>query len=185
MNKLLRLEFCALLLAALCATALAAAVGQGAPQGAQGGGQGGYGPNRGGGFQGQYGGPGRGRGGRGRGSDEDLLPPPAKPSNLPAQDVKPIAGEQFYIIASVDQTKQELLLKRPTEVTTLIKTSDKTQFFDDTGHPLRLTDFRAGDTVWVASGKSASSEPVATRIRKGQMTVADLHKLYLDYAEIK
>jgi hypothetical protein len=142
------------------------------------------------------GGAGRGRGqgqghgqfGGGRGTGADLAPPPTAPSG-PAKPIPPIAGEQFFIIASVDQARQELLLKRPTEVTMLTKTSDKTTLLDDMGRTLTLADFRAGDTVWVAgAGLTATAtvpgEPTATRIRKGQMTVADLHRLYLDYAEI-
>jgi hypothetical protein len=146
----------------------------------------------------QNGGPGggfgRGRGqGRGqfggRGSSADFAPPPTNPTG-PAKPIPPMAGEQFFIIASVDQTRQELLLKRPTEVTLLMKTSDKTTFLDEMGRTMTLGDFRAGDTVWVAApGATASAggsaEPTATRVRKGQMTVADLHKMYLDYAEIK
>jgi len=92
-------------------------------------------------------------------------------------------GEQFFIIASLDQSKSEILLKRPDEVTELLNATPKTQYFDDNGKPLKLSDLRAGDTVWVTSSGGAS--PTAIRIRKGQMTVADLHRYYLDYPEIK
>jgi hypothetical protein len=49
---------------------------------------------------------------------------------------------------------------------------------------MNLSDFRAGDTVWVTSGKT-SDGAVALKVRKGQMTVADLHRYYLDFPEIK
>jgi hypothetical protein len=113
-----------------------------------------------------------------------LLAGIALASSVYAQGKKNSAGEQFSIVASVDQPKSQLLLKRPTEVTVLMKVTDKTQYLDENGKPLKLTDFRAGDTVWVISSGSAA-EPTAVRIRKGQMTVADLHRYFLDYPEIK
>ena len=100
-----------------------------------------------------------------------------------AQNKKTASGEEFFIVASVDQAKSQLLLKQPREVTTLMKVNDKTQYADDTGKPIHLSNFRAGDTVWVLSTNAA--EPTAIRIRKGQMTVADLHRYYLDYPAIK
>lgn len=93
------------------------------------------------------------------------------------------SGEQFYIIASLDQSKSEILLKRPDEVTLLLNATPKTQYFDETGKALKLSDLRAGDTVWVTS--TGGAQPTAVRIRKGQMTIAELHRYYLDYAEIK
>jgi hypothetical protein len=101
-----------------------------------------------------------------------------------AQSKKTAAGEEFFIVASVDQSKSQFLLKRPTEVTQMMKVSDKTQYLDDNGKALHLSDFRAGDTVWVISS-AGGAEPTAVRIRKGQMTLADLHRYYLDYPEIK
>jgi hypothetical protein len=100
-----------------------------------------------------------------------------------AQDKKTSAGESFFIVASVDQSKSQFLLKRPTEVTLLVTVNANTQYLDDSGKPLKSTDFRAGDTVWLTS--SGGGEPTAARIRKGQMTVAELHHDYLDYPEIK
>ncbi|HTW23983.1 MAG TPA: hypothetical protein VMD78_10310 [Candidatus Baltobacteraceae bacterium] len=92
-------------------------------------------------------------------------------------------GEQFFIIASLDQQKAEILLKRPDEVTELLNTTPKTQYLDENGKPLKLSDLRAGDTVWVTL--SGGANPTAIRVRKGQMTVADLHRYFLDYPEIK
>ena len=109
---------------------------------------------------------------------------PAVPASTKVETPKTNAkGEQFFIIASLDQSKSEILLKRPDEVTELLNTTPQTQFFDENGKPLKLSDLRAGDTVWVTS--TGGAHPTAVRIRKGQMTVADLHRYYLDYAEIK
>ncbi|HXA76306.1 MAG TPA: hypothetical protein VNV41_04165 [Candidatus Acidoferrales bacterium] len=112
-----------------------------------------------------------------------LAPAPARISGA-AQDKKTAAGESFFIVASVDQSKAQFLLKRPTEVTLLVKVDANTKYLDDSGQPLKSTDFRAGDTVWLTSS-GGGDEPTAVRIRKGEMTVADLHRYYLDYPEIK
>jgi len=93
-------------------------------------------------------------------------------------------GEQFFIVASVDLQKSQMLLKYPTEVTLLMHVDGTTKFADDSGTPLKLSDFRAGDTVWVSS-TSNKGDVTAVRVRKGRMNVADLHRYYLDYAEIK
>jgi hypothetical protein len=100
-----------------------------------------------------------------------------------AQDKKNSRGESFYIIGSVDRARSQILLKRPTEVTILIKVDDKTQFLDENGKPIKLADLQTGNTVWVAA--SGGDQPVASRIRKGPMTVEELHQLYLDYPEVK
>jgi hypothetical protein len=94
------------------------------------------------------------------------------------------AGEQFFIVASLDLQQKQLLLKYPTEVTLLVKTTDQTKFLDDSGTAIKLADLRAGDTVWLTSTGSGS-DTTATKVRKGEMSVADLHRYYLDYSEIK
>jgi hypothetical protein len=117
-------------------------------------------------------------------------PKPAKPAIAPGAPStsgagkKTAAGESFFIVGSVDPSKSQFLLKRPTEVTLLVKTDPMTKFLDDAGNAIKLADFRAGDTVWaITSG--GGDEPTALRIRKGEMTIADLHRYYLDYPEIK
>jgi hypothetical protein len=109
--------------------------------------------------------------------------PPAASGPAP-QGKKTPAGETFYIVASLDQSKSQLLLKLPSEVTLLMAVTPATQIQDENGAPLKLSDLRAGDTVWVVSSGSAAA-PTALHIRKGQMTIADLHRYYLDYPEIK
>ncbi len=110
---------------------------------------------------------------------------PVPPSaSTPAK--KTPAGEQFFIVASVDLQKSQMLLKYPTEVTLLVLVNNATKFTDENGKPLKLADFRAGDTVWMVSSPiGQSGQANALRVGKGQMTVADLHRYYLDYAEIK
>ena len=94
------------------------------------------------------------------------------------------AGEQFFIVASLDLQQKQLLLKYPTEVTLLVKVTDQTKFIDDSGKSTKLSDLRAGDTVWLTSSGSGT-DATALKVRKGEMTVADLHRYYLDYSEIK
>lgn len=108
--------------------------------------------------------------------------PPASSGPVPTGK-KTAAGEQFYIIASLDLAKSQLLLKLPSEVTLLMNVPPNTPIRDENGASLKLSDLRAGDTVWVVA--SGGAEPNAVRIRKGQMTVADLHRYFLDYPEIK
>jgi hypothetical protein len=104
---------------------------------------------------------------------------------LQAQTKKTSGGEEFFIVSSIDSAKSQLLLKRPTEVTLLMKVTDKTTFLDATNKPIHLTDLHAGDTVWVTSSSSAESGPTALTIRKGPMTVELLHRYFLDYPVIK
>jgi len=107
------------------------------------------------------------------------------PVGMAAPGKKTASGEQFFIVASIDLQKSQLLLKYPTEVTLLVVVSGATKFVDETEKPLKLADFRAGDTVWMVSSPAAQGEATAIHVRKGQMTVADLHRYYLDYDEIK
>lgn len=102
-----------------------------------------------------------------------------------AQVKKSSAGEEFFIISSVDTSKSQLLLKRPTEVTLLMKINDKTTYLDTANKPIHLADLHAGDTVWVISSSNDAGGPTAVRIRKGPMTVAELHSQFLDYPVIK
>ena len=119
------------------------------------------------------------------------LPPQAAPTRVPPDELaaatagkKTPAGEQFFIVASVDLQKSQLLLKHPTEVTLLAHVDDKTKYLDSAGKPTQLSNFRAGDTVWVTLSNGPSGA-TAKRVRKGEMTVAQLHRYYLNYPEIK
>jgi hypothetical protein len=119
------------------------------------------------------------------------LPPQAQTSRVPPDELaaatagkKTSAGEQFFIVASVDLQKSQLLLKHPTEVTLLAHVDDKTKYLDSTGKPIQLSSLRAGDTVWVTLS-NAPSGATAVRVRKGEMTSAELHRYYLNYPEIK
>ncbi len=96
-----------------------------------------------------------------------------------AQLKKNARGEEFFIIASIDLQKSQLLVKRPTEVTLLMLTNERTEFLAEDGARLKLSDLRSGDTVWVLLTSAPDGKQLALRIRKGPMTVAELHRLYL------
>lgn len=112
------------------------------------------------------------------------LTTPPRMTSPSKQEVKTETGEQFFIVASIDRQNDQLLLKRPTEVTLLVKIGSNAKYFGSGGKPTTLASFRAGDTVW-AKLSGNSTEPTLVQMREGEMTVADLHKYYLDYPIIK
>jgi hypothetical protein len=93
----------------------------------------------------------------------------------------PVSAEEFFIVSSVDSGKGLMVVKRPTEVTLTMGLSEKTRCRDEQGKPIRSTDLRAGDTVFIASDRNASGQPVAASIRRGPMTVPELHRRYLRF----
>ena len=93
----------------------------------------------------------------------------------------PVSTEEFFIVSSVDSAKGLMVVKRPTEVTLTMGFTEKTRCRDEQGKPIRATDLRAGDTVFIASDRSASGRAVAASIRRGPMTVPELHLRYLRF----
>ena len=87
-------------------------------------------------------------------------------------------GEEFFIISSVDITKKQLLVKLPSEITQLLQVNDKTRYTDKSGKAMQFADLRAGDTVYIRSAGTSAAR-VAVSIRKGPMTVQELHRRYL------
>ena len=84
----------------------------------------------------------------------------------------------FFIVSSIDLAKRQILLKRPTEVTELMRVDGETRYFDEGGKPMRLAELRAGDTVFIMS-KPTVEQPVAVTIHKGPMTLDVLRERYL------
>ena len=101
---------------------------------------------------------------------------------LPAQASKPTgngnSGEEFFIVSSVDIAKGQLLVKQPTEIAELLQVNDKTRYTDKNGKPMQFAELRAGDTVYIRS-MAARAGKVAVSIRKGPMTLGELHRSYL------
>ena|SRR5579862_209963 len=88
------------------------------------------------------------------------------------------ARGDFFIVSSVDLSKRQILMKRPTEVTELMSVDNQTRYFDEHGKSIRLGDLRAGDTVFIVS-KSNGGQKVAGEIHKGAMTLDVLRERYL------
>lgn len=86
--------------------------------------------------------------------------------------------DEFFIISSVDIAKKQIVLKRPTEVTELMGVTDSTSFVDEEGKPLRFQDLRAGDTVYVTASSPSQGRRVVLRLRRGPMTLEELHRRY-------
>jgi hypothetical protein len=88
------------------------------------------------------------------------------------------SGEEFFIISSVDTAKKQLLLKEPTEITELLQVNDKTRYTDKNGKPIQFGELRAGDTVYIQSTTTPAGK-LAVSVRKGPMTLEELHRRYL------
>jgi hypothetical protein len=102
----------------------------------------------------------------------------------PSSAQKPAKGgeagaEEFFIISSVDLTRKQLVLKHPTEVTELVLLTDATTCLGEIGARVSCKTLRAGDTVFVVASRPARSTPTALRIRKGPMTVEEVHRKYM------
>jgi hypothetical protein len=87
--------------------------------------------------------------------------------------------EDFFIVSSVDTARSTMVLKRPTEVTLTMRFTEKTRCRTEQGKPIRPTELRAGDTVFIASVPDPSGLLVATAIRRGAMTLPELRQRYL------
>ncbi len=99
-----------------------------------------------------------------------------------AQKAASTAGDEFFVVSSVDRAHNALILLRPTEIATAFQTTDKTQFVDENGKPLKLSDFRAGDTIFASYLSKPDGTFTLERVRKGIMTVAELRRRYRDLA---
>ncbi len=103
---------------------------------------------------------------------------PGKSSAAPAKLTGP-STDEFFVISSIDRTHHALVLLRATQITATLDVEDKTQFVGEDNKPLKLTDFRTGDTIFVVYGKRSDGSLVAQHVRKGMMTMAELRKRYL------
>ncbi len=105
-----------------------------------------------------------------------LMTPALSAQRKASTDAQPL--DEFFIISSIDAGRNQLLMKRPTEVTDVMRVDATTRYLDENGKRVALTDLRAGDTVYVVS-KPGAGGSVAVEIRKGAMTLSELRKRYL------
>ena len=87
-------------------------------------------------------------------------------------------NDEFFVISSVDKTHNTLILLLPTEITATIGVNDKTKFVDENGKPIKVADLRTGDTIFVTYS-TQNNALMATSVRKGMMTTAEMRKRYL------
>jgi len=87
-------------------------------------------------------------------------------------------GDSFFIVSSVDAKKQQIVLKLPTEVTEVVQVTPATTYRDEEGKPLKFEDLRAGDTVYATVVQEAKGRLIVTSLRRGPMTLEELHKRY-------
>jgi hypothetical protein len=102
-------------------------------------------------------------------------------SAAPAPPPPGTPPDEFFIVSSVDVTRARLVLKRPTEVTVLMAVPATTTIVDEHGTPLHLPNLRAGDTIFVVDSAGPTGGLVAVSIRRGAMTVAELHRRFLRF----
>lgn len=89
------------------------------------------------------------------------------------------ADDEFFIVSSVDASKSTMIVKRPTEVTLVMHVTPKTRCWNEAGKPIRFTDLRAGDTVFIEFAVDSSNQAVASSVRQGIMTLPELRRRYL------
>lgn len=89
--------------------------------------------------------------------------------------------DEFFIISSVDAAHSRLVLKRPTDGTVVLIVTDKTAIRGERGESLRLANLRSGDTIYVVAAAKTNGEVTALAIRRGPMTVEQLHRRYLRF----
>jgi hypothetical protein len=119
-------------------------------------------------------------------SDHKAPAPNTPASKTPAQKTpaaktpapKASAGDEFFIVSSVDRAHNALVLLRPTQIATSFQVNDKTQYFDENGKPLKLADIRAGDTLFATFMTNADGTFTVNHVRKGMMTVNELRRRY-------
>ncbi|HYM59899.1 MAG TPA: hypothetical protein VEZ11_03285 [Thermoanaerobaculia bacterium] len=89
--------------------------------------------------------------------------------------------DEFFIISSVDAAHGRLVVKRPTDGTVVLIVTDKTAIRDERGEPLRMASLRSGDTIYAVAVAKPAGEITASSIRRGPMTVEQLHRRYLRF----
>ncbi|HLW97033.1 MAG TPA: hypothetical protein VKR82_00180 [Candidatus Acidoferrales bacterium] len=103
----------------------------------------------------------------------------AQKKTVAASHVGPSASEEYFMVSSVDKAHSALIVLRPTQITATLLVNDKTQFADENGKPLKLSDYRTGDTIFASFTTQAGGVLTATHVRKGMMTMAEMRKRYL------
>ena len=86
-------------------------------------------------------------------------------------------ADEFFIISSVDLSRNRVVLKRPTEVSVLATITPSTTIRGEHGEALHANDLRSGDTVY-AVVKTQADGIVLVSVRRGAMTIDELRRRY-------
>jgi len=86
--------------------------------------------------------------------------------------------DEFFIISSVDLSRNRVVLKRPTEVSVVATISASTTVRGEHGESLHASDLRSGDTVY-AVVKTQPDGITLISVRRGAMTLEELRRRYL------
>ena len=108
--------------------------------------------------------------------------PAAAPGAAPGNARATPAADEFFIVSSIDAARGRIVLKRPTEVTLVMRVTERTAYRDEQNRPLELKALRAGDTVYITAARDAAGGPVAVLVRQGPMTVQELQRRYFSGA---
>ncbi len=100
----------------------------------------------------------------------------ARPAPATATAAK--TQEEFFILSSIDTARGRIVVKRPTEVTLVIRVTDRTTYRDEKGKAIRLAALRAGDTAFVRYVDDASGAISALSLRLAPMTIQELQRRY-------
>jgi len=87
-------------------------------------------------------------------------------------------ADEFFIISSVDLSRNRIVLKRPTEVSVLATITPSTTVRGEHGETLHASDLRSGDTIY-AVVKTQSDGIALISVRRGAMTLEELRRRYL------
>ena len=86
-------------------------------------------------------------------------------------------ADEFFIISSVDLSRNRVVLKRPTEVSVLATITPSTAVRGEHGESLHANDLRSGDTVY-AVVRTQPDGIVLVSVRRGPMTLEELRRRY-------
>ena len=87
-------------------------------------------------------------------------------------------ADEFFIISSVDLSRNRVVLKRPTEVSVLATIAPATTIRGEHGETLHANDLRSGDTIY-AVVKTQPDGVILVSVRRGPMTLEELRRRYL------
>ncbi len=95
-----------------------------------------------------------------------------------AQNASAKPGDEFFVVVSLDRTQKGLILLSPQEIATVYQLTDKTQYFDENGKPIKVSDLHAGDTLFGSYMRKPDGTLVLEQVHKGDMTVSELRRRY-------